>query len=178
VEKEIWLPSRFSGYEVSSLGRCRSVERTTRHGHHRKARILRPNLSSRYPRITPSVDNEVFSVGIHVLVCEAFHGPPPPGAWALHRDDNPLNNTPENLYWGTPSDNEYDKVRNGNSFRANRTHCPRRHQLKAPNLEVWSLDRGQRKCLACSRARSYVRNVLGGVGDLQAISDEYYEKLR
>lgn len=40
------------------------------------------------------------------LVCEAFHGPPPPGKPnALHRDENPRNNRPENLFWGSQREN-------------------------------------------------------------------------
>lgn len=174
---EEWRSTRFSGYEVSSLGRVRSVARMTRHGHRRKERILRLTPATPYLRVSPSVDGKVVTAYVHVMVCEAFHGPPPPGAWALHRDDDHSNNTPENLYWGTPSENEYDKVRNGNHFRANRTHCPRRHPLENPNLCSWHLARGMRKCLACQRAHSYITNCLGGAGDLQAVSDSYYEKL-
>lgn len=51
---------------------------------------------------------------VHRLVCEAFHGPPPPGKpHALHRDDDTTNNTPGNLYWGTTQDNANDRKRNG-----------------------------------------------------------------
>lgn len=42
------------------------------------------------------------------LVCEAFHGAAPTGKGkqlAMHGDDNPLNNRPENLSWGTHKDN-------------------------------------------------------------------------
>ena len=40
------------------------------------------------------------------LVCEAFHGPAPfEKALAMHGDDNPLNNRPENLSWGSHKDN-------------------------------------------------------------------------
>ena len=45
------------------------------------------------------------------LVCEAFHGPAPnrPASdgksMAMHMDDNPQNNRPENLRWGSCKDN-------------------------------------------------------------------------
>lgn len=42
---------------------------------------------------------------VHRLVCEAFHGPPPDGADTLHLDENPANNRPENLKWGTRKEN-------------------------------------------------------------------------
>jgi hypothetical protein len=42
---------------------------------------------------------------VHRLVCEAFHGPCPPGLETLHGDENGLNNRPENLRWGTRKEN-------------------------------------------------------------------------
>lgn len=43
---------------------------------------------------------------VHQLVCEAFHGPKPfHEAVVIHRDENGLNNRPENLRWGTQKEN-------------------------------------------------------------------------
>ena len=45
---------------------------------------------------------------VHVLVCRAFNGPPPHGLarpMVLHLDDDPHNNTPWNLQWGSERDN-------------------------------------------------------------------------
>jgi len=40
------------------------------------------------------------------LVCEAFHGPPPHEKLVtIHIDEDPTNNTPENLRWGTQKEN-------------------------------------------------------------------------
>ena len=40
------------------------------------------------------------------LVCEAFHGPPPfERAVTIHIDEDPSNNRPENLKWGTQKEN-------------------------------------------------------------------------
>ena len=40
------------------------------------------------------------------LVCEAFHGPPPfPRAVTIHLDEDPTNNRPDNLKWGTQKEN-------------------------------------------------------------------------
>jgi hypothetical protein len=44
---------------------------------------------------------------VHQLVCEAFHGPKPfPEAIVLHLDEDPSNNRPENLRWGTRKENQ------------------------------------------------------------------------
>ena len=43
---------------------------------------------------------------IHRLLCEAFHGPPPPDLpVVIHKDENALNNKPDNLKWGTQKEN-------------------------------------------------------------------------
>lgn len=44
---------------------------------------------------------------IHILVCEAFHGPKPfPGAIVIHLDEEPSNNAESNLRWGTRKENQ------------------------------------------------------------------------
>lgn len=55
------------------------------------------------------------------MVCEAFHGKAPfAHAVVMHIDDNPANNRPENLKWGTQKENlnapafiDYCKSRTG-----------------------------------------------------------------
>lgn len=48
------------------------------------------------------------------LITLAFHGEPPTSAhMACHRDGNPLNNFPFNLYWGTHEENMMDKRHHG-----------------------------------------------------------------
>jgi hypothetical protein len=50
---------------------------------------------------------------VHVLVALAFLGPRPFGdALVCHVDDDPTHNTPDNLYFGTRSQNEADKKKN------------------------------------------------------------------
>lgn len=44
---------------------------------------------------------------VHQLVCEAFYGPKPtPLHIVLHLDEDPSNNRPENLRWGTRKENQ------------------------------------------------------------------------
>ena len=132
-------------YEVSSQGRVRRVKPAPGG---RVGRVLRPNRTSRYLQVALSRDGKPKTHYVHRLVCEAFHGPPPfQGAHVLHWDDDPKNNTPENLRWGTASENMYDSVRNGGYRNQNtgKTHCIRGHELPA--------DRRCRKCKAKARLR-------------------------
>lgn len=50
---------------------------------------------------------------LHRLIAEAFHGAPQAGQVCRHLDGDRSFNRPENLCWGTPSDNAQDKVLHG-----------------------------------------------------------------
>jgi|SRR6516165_445095 len=52
-----------------------------------------------------------------VLICTAFHGERPIGLSCLHEDDVKLNDKPNNLYWGTQSQNMQDAYDNGSVDR-------------------------------------------------------------
>jgi hypothetical protein len=47
------------------------------------------------------------------LVLLAFVGPPPRNTECCHKDDDPLNNSIDNIYWGTRRENITDAQRNG-----------------------------------------------------------------
>lgn len=53
----------------------------------------------------------------HVLVCEAYHGPRPPGCEVRHLDGDKSNDTPGNLEWGTRLENCADTVAHGRTTR-------------------------------------------------------------
>lgn len=55
---------------------------------------------------------------VHLLVCEAFHGPKPtPKHEVAHWDGDPGNNVPANLRWATRAENMADKIRHGRVSR-------------------------------------------------------------
>lgn len=62
-------------------------------------------------------------LSVHILVCEAFHGPKP--EWAelvAHADGVPGNAHAENLRWATYKENEADKRQHGRSLLGERHH--------------------------------------------------------
>ncbi|MCG2624693.1 HNH endonuclease [Arthrobacter sp. I2-34] len=113
IDGEEWRPTAFDGYFVSSLGRVRG----------RTMRILTPHVTSAgYAVVHCGRGNPQ---GVHVLVCQAWHGTrPAPGMHAAHGDGNPLNNTPENLRWATPLENNgRDRLRHGRIPRGTAHHA-------------------------------------------------------
>lgn len=160
AEFENWLPiSGYEGlYEVSDRGRVRSLDRT--YPHPRKGitrwrgRIMKATPGKNgYRRATLTKDGFQTPYYVHTLVLEAFRGARPfAGAYGRHLDDDKLNNRLDNLAWGTPSENNYDRVRNGGHPCANKTHCPQGHEYNAENTYV--SPRGWRYCTPCRIERT------------------------
>ncbi len=109
---EVWrdIPG-YSGYQVSNLGRVRSLDRVvkTARGERRyKGKMLKPGIASHnYLTVAIGKGN---SMSVHVLVAMAFLGPAPfDGAEVRHLDDVRTNNFDFNLAWGSRGDNGRDK---------------------------------------------------------------------
>ena len=84
---------------------------------------LRPTpLEHGHLQVELTGDSRCVKARVHVLVLEAFVGPRPEGLWGLHRDGNPANNLPGNLYWGTPTENVADARRHGTLPQGSRVH--------------------------------------------------------
>ncbi|ERG63471.1 hypothetical protein L332_03560 [Agrococcus pavilionensis RW1] len=178
---ENWLPVvGYEGwYEVSDLGRVRSVSREVRTGvgtRHMQGRVLRPftRADGRYS-VTLSRDDERRTRLVHRMVLEAFVGPQPTGAECCHHDGDPTNNRLTNLRWDTHTGNEADKRRHGTHPSSAKTHCKRGHQLVEPNLKPAQFAKGKRSCLACSR--EYGLAVSQGRPFDPELADERYRAL-
>lgn len=167
-------------YEVSDLGRVRSLVRTTVDSIGRSrvwpSKVLSAAfMKSGHRRVSLCRDSAPVSVLVHRLVLEAFVGPCPKGRQGCHDDGNPDNNEVTNLCWDTPSTNRYDCVRHGRHPCATRVKCPRKHRLAAPNLVAAAARLGHRNCLACCRARAYVQRHPGE--DIRVVADRYYAEI-
>lgn len=188
---ETWrsVPGYEGYYEVSDLGRVRSLDRIvpSRPGRTRfaKGKLVGDALSSaqnvtQYRVVTlHRSGRRPIQRKVHVLVLEAHVGPRPTGCFGCHSNGDALDNRLENLRWDTPAGNVQDAIQHGAHWQATKAACLRNHLLEAPNLEVYSLAKGWRQCLACSRARNRVRRTQHGgyLTNLDQWADEYYEQI-
>lgn len=151
------IPGQEGHYEVSDLGRVRSIDRTitasTGVRYRKRGRMLSPAPSTGGHLMLHLRGRQGFL--IHRLVLLAFVGPPPPGTECCHGPGGPADNRLVNLRWDTRVENMADRVRHGTLHpNSRKTRCNYRHLLTLPNLIAAELKQGRRKCLACGRARS------------------------
>lgn len=150
---ERWVPAvGFAGrYEVSDLGRVRSVPRQVINSGQVKMEpggLLNPYWHRRHLKVTLYGDNKrERQVFVHILVLESFVGPKPRGMLGCHKDDDPRNNTLRNLRWDTPAANSRDAVRNGLHPETKRTQCDYGHPLDGRT------HKGERYCKQCNRSK-------------------------
>lgn len=160
---EVWkaIPDH-DYYEVSSLGRVRSLDRLVPGGRYpgsmrrMRGRVLAPGASKTgYLRVKLGT-GPWYSV--HGLVAAAFIGPRPEGMQVCHNDGDKLNNRRENLRYDTASENVRDSVRHGTQAMSRRTHCPDGHPYDERNTSWVSTTSGKgRQCRTCKRLRESAR---------------------
>ena len=131
AHQEEWRPVvGFEGlYEVSNLGRVRSlpryVERRTKRGgvalHPVRGRVLAlgPHVGG-YRTVHLYAGGRQRATVVHIIVAEAFLGQRPDGTEVLHNDGDPKNCIVSNLRYGTRKENEADKDRHGTRLRGER----------------------------------------------------------
>lgn len=118
---EIWRPvvGKEGQYEVSDLGRVRSLDRYVELAPSaripagmtvfRLGRVLRPHtLPYGHQQVMLGRDLNTL---VHKLVAEAFLGPRPEGCEVCHNDGDATNNRVDNLRWDTRTGNNLDRAR-------------------------------------------------------------------
>ena len=110
TRKEVWIDIEdCPGYQISSYGRVKSVERIIKRGTNFlsiRGRILKPwKRSKDYLSVGFRVDGKRKVVLVHRLVANAFIPNRESGMEINHLDGDKTNNTVENLEWVTASEN-------------------------------------------------------------------------
>lgn len=168
---EIWKPvAGYAGaYEISNLGRVKSVARTIEIKHAngpytrcQPERILKPaptQPEGGYLAVILRKDGISYGHSIHRLVANAFIPNPNNLPVVMHKDDNSFNNKVTNLCWGTQQDNVDDMItKNRNSTTLSVDNV---RKIKA------ALKRGISTEKLASRfdvSRSTISNIANGVG--------------
>lgn len=109
-DEETWLdiPGYAGHYQVSDLGRVRSLDRNIIGGKgtpvRRKGRILVRHAYRGYPIVALSYDGRSSKPPVHALVALAFLGQRPEDHQVHHKNGNTSDNRPENLEYLHESD--------------------------------------------------------------------------
>jgi hypothetical protein len=99
---ETWKPMvGFEGlYEVSNLGRIKSLKRNSTSGG-----IIKTHVNRGYEYFHPCKNGKHRNMKVHRAVAEAFIPNPDNKPDVNHKDENPLNNRVDNLEWATKKEN-------------------------------------------------------------------------
>lgn len=166
-------------YEVSSLGRVKSLERVVNYSDGR-VRV--------YPEWYPAMTTvrgykklELKSQGrsqpylVHRMVADAFIPNPRSLPHVLHWNDIPNDNRVENLRWGTQQENMDDLVRNrGGHYNSLKGSCKRGHPFTSENTSY--SNKGGRRCRECRRTheRKKARELIGTEPPQHGTTTAYY----
>lgn len=116
---EVWkdVVGHEGKYQVSSLGRVKSLPRQITYPNGRsktlcsrkiEGQFLRPGRSLKSGYLSVTLGHKANGRYIHQLVAETFLGPRPQGLLIRHLNGDPSDNRVENLAYGTNSQNQID----------------------------------------------------------------------
>ena len=74
---------------------------------------INKNGNRQYSQVSLSINSVVQTKKVHKLIALAFIPNPNNFSFVCHKDGNPDNNKVENLYWGTPKQNQADRIKHG-----------------------------------------------------------------
>lgn len=99
---EVWknIAGANESYQISNLGRVKSVQRVATNGRPVNERILKTRINKRgYEYVCIQIAEKRKTIKIHREVAKAFIGNPHCYKEVNHKDENKLNNRVDNLEW-------------------------------------------------------------------------------
>lgn len=156
---EIWRDVEgYEGlYQVSSLGRVKSLRRTVSRGTNFKPvreRILKPGYNKNYAYVVLSKHGVTKTKYIHQLVARTFI--PNTNNYPIlnHKDENPRNNCVDNLEWCTYSYNlSYNDLRK--RVAVSRRKAVRQYSKSGEFIKEWSHAREAAEALGLNKRAIY-----------------------
>lgn len=196
---EEWRPVvGFEGlYEVSDLGRVRSLDRVDTLGRLRPGRSMAGSPDGQgylnyglTPKDPSGKAQRQQTIRGHVLVLTAFEGPCPDGHEGCHGNDVPDDNRRVNLRWAPRPANRADAIRNRSGLTSKRRprkrrerlegHCNRGRRLAAPNLTAPQASHPEGRCRACRSGHNAVNDARRHHGltlDVKTEADRRYARI-
>lgn len=123
--QEVWkdIPGYEGEYQVSDLGRVKSLRRCVRCGYKGRGKrrvpekILRPGRYCSSGHVSVVLRKGTHGLPVHKLVMLAFVGERPDGMDICHNDGNPSNNCLTNLRYDTRTNNILDVYKHSGKWR-------------------------------------------------------------
>ena len=131
TDSEEWrdAPGFEGRYQVSSKGRVASI--------FANRKILKPWVDRGYAIVRLRKHGRLTRIGVHRLVCMAWHGPAPStDHCAAHNDGVSLNNVPNNVRWATHAENMADKIIHRKPYQICATRRGRRKDERLTEEQV------------------------------------------
>lgn len=160
------IPDWEGYYSASTLGRVRSEPRTVTRSdgvvqRHQGKVLATKDSSSGRAVVQLCLDGRMYPRLVHRLIAQTFIPNPNGHPLVRHLNDDPGRNEVTNLAWGTYSENQLDRVRNGiyRNGREQQTHCTHGHEFTPENTLRVATRPGHRVCRTCvvTRAHEYRR---------------------
>jgi len=153
---EVWKPiSGYEGlYEISNLGRVKSLERTVKNGH--GGRVVQETIlkicktNRRYSGVGLSKNRELQNLNVHRLVAIAFVSNPENKPMVNHINGVRYDNRADNLEWTTAKENIQHAWSSG---ICNSDYCKKKvMQIKDGKIiKVWESQHEISRCLNISQ---------------------------
>lgn len=132
---ELWKRTKYPGYWVSDYGRVYS-EHTNK--------FIKGSPVGRCGHIDLSfkVNGKRVHDYVHRLIAEAFINNPNGGYLVRHMDNDPSNNAPWNLKWGTDYDNAHDRINAGRAYKLSREDIEKANEVRRTPIIAVNLKNG------------------------------------
>jgi hypothetical protein len=124
-------------YQVSNLGRVKSLVRSKRHGNNTCVLRSGRSFGGEYPMYTLCKNGKYKSFLVHRMVAVHFISNPENKPCVNHIDSDPSNNSVENLEWVTYRENSRHHIKAGRGF------CKSDRMMNKEGIEMVFYLRGQ-----------------------------------